>query len=50
MQFEKIFILDSEKAFKDSERFKAQLENKCFRVVTKPYTSNGVRITGYMEL
>lgn len=43
---EKIFILDSEKAIKDAEKFKAKLENKGFKVFCKPYALNGVRITG----
>jgi hypothetical protein len=46
MKREKIYILDSEKAFTLAERYKAYLENKCFRVETKPYGFNGVRITG----
>jgi len=43
---EKIFILDSEKAFSDAEKFKAQLENEGLRVSTEPYGMNGVRIKG----
>lgn len=43
---EKIFILDTEKAFKKAERFKAKLENKGFSVETKHYGNIGVRITG----
>lgn len=49
MQFEKIFILDSETAFNMAERFKAQLENKGLKVVTEPYAFNGVRITGVLN-
>lgn len=45
-EMEKIFILDSEKSFCLAEKFKAKLENKGFRVITKCYGFNGVRITG----
>lgn len=46
---ERIFILDCEQAFCLAEKFKAKLENKGFRVITQPYTSNGVRITGVLQ-
>ena len=46
---EQIFILDSERGFKLAERFKAKLENKGFKVKTEPYTTNGIRVTGYIN-
>ena len=46
---EQIFILDSERGFELAEKFKSKLENKGFKVRTEPYTSNGVRITGYIN-
>lgn len=46
MNKEKIFILDSEKAFRMAENFKEELENEGFRVKTATYGLNGVRITG----
>jgi hypothetical protein len=50
MDNEKIFILDSEKSFKMAEKFKGSLENKGFRVKTKTYGLNGVRITGVKDM
>ena len=50
MMEEKIFILDSEKAFKMAESFKSSLENKGLRVETKPYGMHGVRITGVKNM
>lgn len=46
---EKIFILDNKEGFKLVERFKQQLENKGFKVITKTYGLNGVRITGVLK-
>lgn len=46
MKKEKIFILDSEEGFLLSEKFKTELENNGYKVTTKPYGFNGVRITG----
>ena len=46
MEKEKIFILDCEEGFKLAENFKAKLENENYKVETKPYTFNGVRIKG----
>lgn len=48
-ELEKIFILDSEIGFKMAEKFKAKLENKGFKVITKTYGLNGVRITGELK-
>jgi len=47
-QTEQIFILDSEQAFNQAEKFKARLENKGFKVITSAYTSMGVRIKGVL--
>ncbi len=48
-ELEKIFILDTEKSFNIAEKFKLKLENKGFKVITKPYALNGVRITGVLK-
>lgn len=43
---ELIFVLDSEDAFKQAEKFKLKLENEGLRVIVKSYGTRGVRITG----
>jgi hypothetical protein len=43
---QKIFSLETEKSFKDAERFKTQLENKGLKVTSLPYGLNGVKIRG----
>lgn len=49
MKQEKIFILDSLRAFDLAEKFKSNLENKGYRVIVKDYALNGVRITGVLK-
>ena len=50
MRKERIFILDSEKAYKMAEKFKENLENEGYRVETKSYGLHGVRITGIKDM
>lgn len=46
----KIFILDSKKAFKQAERFKRRLENEGYMVITKAHGFNGVKISAKKKL
>ena len=46
---ENIFILDSEEGFNMAEEFKQKLENEGYKVITKTYGLNGVRITGVLK-
>ena len=50
MRKERIFILDSEKAYKMAEKFKEKLENEGYRVETKTWGFNGIRITGIKDM
>ena len=48
-QTESIFILTPKKAYELAEEFKRKLENKGFKVISKPYGLNGVRISGCLQ-
>ena len=50
MDNERIYILDSEKAFKQAEKFKRMLESKGFHVKTTTYGLHGVRIKGVKDM
>lgn len=43
---QKTFTLNTERAYKQAEIYKAELENHGYRVTTKTYGFNGVKITG----
>ena len=47
---ERIYILDSKKAFELAENFKKNLENNNYRVSISTYGMNGVRIRGTKNL
>lgn len=50
VETEKIFILDSKKAFHMAERFKSMLEKEGSEVKVTPYGLHGVRITGWKKI
>lgn len=50
VETEKIFILDSKKAFRMAERFKSMLEKEGSEVKVTPYGLHGVRITGWKKI